>query len=53
MESCNCQSQKTVLIYACSGAADVGELSDKVARKLRSLDAGKMFCLGATNTTLL
>lgn len=29
---------KTKLIYACSGAADVGEIADQVARKLRSED---------------
>jgi uncharacterized metal-binding protein len=33
------------LIFACSGAADVGEISDLVARKLTADDAGKMFCL--------
>jgi len=33
------------LIFACSGAADVGELSDRAARKLMRDGAGKMFCL--------
>jgi uncharacterized metal-binding protein len=33
------------LIFACSGAADVGEISDKAARKLTEDGAGKMFCL--------
>lgn len=33
------------LIYSCSGAADVGEIADRVARKLRSEGAGKMTCL--------
>ena len=33
------------LIFSCSGAADVGELSDKVARGLTKEGAGKMFCL--------
>ena len=33
------------LIFACSGAADVGEISDIAARKLTSEGAGKMFCL--------
>lgn len=33
------------LIFACSGAADVGEISDRVARKLTKDGAGKMFCL--------
>ena len=33
------------LIFACSGAADVGEVSDLAARKLASGGTGKMFCL--------
>ena len=33
------------LIFACSGAADVGGLSDQAARKLTSEGAGKMYCL--------
>ena len=33
------------LIFACSGAADVGAISDKAARQLTSEGAGKMFCL--------
>ncbi len=39
-----CSSAST-LIFACSGAADVGEISDKVARQLAADGAGKMFCL--------
>jgi uncharacterized metal-binding protein len=33
------------LIFACSGAADVGQISDLAARKLTADGAGKMFCL--------
>ncbi len=33
------------LIFACSGAADVGEISDRAARKLTKEGKGKMFCL--------
>ncbi len=33
------------LVFACSGAADVGEISDKVARKLMKEGHGGMFCL--------
>ena len=33
------------LIFACSGAADVGQASDLAARKLTADGAGKMFCL--------
>ena len=33
------------LIFACSGAADVGQISDLAARKLTADGAGRMFCL--------
>jgi len=33
------------LIFPCSGAADVGEISDKAARGLTAQGHGKMFCL--------
>ena len=33
------------LIFACSGAADVGAISDRAARKLTADGAGKMYCL--------
>lgn len=35
----------TNLIFACSGAADVGEISDRAAREMSKDGAGKMFCL--------
>ncbi len=35
----------STLIFACSGAADVGALSDRTARYLTSEGIGKMFCL--------
>jgi len=35
----------TRLIFACSGGADVGEISDRVARKLTRDGVGTMFCL--------
>lgn len=35
----------STLIFACSGAADVGEISDKAARQLTAKGWGKMFCL--------
>jgi uncharacterized metal-binding protein len=34
-----------MLIFACSGAADVGEIADRAARKLTKDGIGKMFCL--------
>ncbi len=33
------------LIFACSGAADVGAIADGAARKLTADGAGKMYCL--------
>lgn len=32
------------LIFACSGAADVGAIADQAARKLTKEGAGRMFC---------
>ena len=44
--SCKCQcSGAPKLIFACSGAADVGAVSDQAARKLTRDKIGKMFCL--------
>lgn len=33
------------LIFACSGAADVGEISDRAVRKMSKDGLGKMFCM--------
>jgi len=33
------------LIFACSGAADVGEIADRAARKMSKDGIGTMFCL--------
>ena len=43
-ESCGC-SAAAKLIFACSGAADVGAIADQTARKLTKDGKGKMFCL--------
>ena len=32
------------LVFACSGAADVGAVADQAARKLAKAGKGKMFC---------
>ena len=42
-EVCAC-SAAPKLIFACSGAADVGEISDRAARKMMREGGGKMFC---------
>jgi uncharacterized metal-binding protein len=44
-EKSNVCSGGPVLIFACSGAADVGEISDRAARKLTKECLGAMFCL--------
>jgi uncharacterized metal-binding protein len=41
--NCNCCGG-TKLIFACSGAADVGAVADQAARKLSAEGKGKMFC---------
>lgn len=42
--SCKCDGGAK-LIFACSGAADVGAVADQAARKLTRDGSGKMFCL--------
>ena len=41
----DCCTTAPKLIFACSGAADVGAVSDQAARKLTRDGIGKMFCL--------
>lgn len=41
----NVCSAAPTLVFACSGAADVGDISDRAARKLTRDGAGKMYCL--------
>ena len=36
---------QTRLIFACSGAADVGEIADLAARRLMEDGLGRMYCL--------
>jgi len=36
---------KTVLLYACSGGANVAEVADRAARALMAEGRGSMFCL--------
>ena len=44
-ESCRYDGDDVRLIFACSGGADVGHLSDQAARLLMKEGVGKMFCL--------
>jgi uncharacterized metal-binding protein len=38
-------SAASTLLFPCSGAADVGEISDRAARAMTKAGSGKMFCL--------
>ncbi|MBU2511232.1 putative zinc-binding protein [bacterium] len=51
MSEC-CGNEKTVLLYACSGASDVGNVSDRVARGLSRDGFGKMTCVAAIGAGL-
>ncbi|MDD5195267.1 MAG: putative zinc-binding protein [Candidatus Omnitrophica bacterium] len=44
MGNCMC-NEAGVLIFPCSGGSDVGELSDKVARKMAKCGQARMICL--------
>lgn len=42
---CGGGGDKIVLLYACSGGANVAEISDRTARELMFSGCGTMFCL--------
>ena len=42
---CGSDKKRTVLLYACSGGANVAEIADKAARELMFSGCGTMFCL--------
>jgi len=44
-ECCGGSAKKTVLLYACSGGANVAEIADRAARELMFSGCGSMFCL--------
>jgi uncharacterized metal-binding protein len=48
----DCCKAGTKLIYACSGAADVGEIADRVVRRLRREGFTKMTCLAGIGAGL-
>jgi len=50
-ESC-CGSSRNVLLYPCSGAANVAEISDQAARELMFAGDGKMFCLAGLGANI-
>lgn len=45
MSNSCCDDDRSVLIYACSGGANVAEVSDLAARELMAKGEGTMFCL--------
>jgi len=47
-----CCGGGTKLIYSCSGAADVGEIADRVTRKLRADGSARMTCLAGISAGL-
>jgi uncharacterized metal-binding protein len=47
-----CCGEKNRVIYACSGASNVGEISDHIARHLRDENYGKMSCLSGIGADL-
>jgi uncharacterized metal-binding protein len=51
MSEC-CSGGKTRILYACSGASDVGQIADKTARKLSKDGYGNMTCLAAIGAHL-
>ena len=45
-KNCACACKGGIkLIFPCSGAADVGDISDRAARHMAARGHGKMFCL--------
>lgn len=48
--TCNCGG--TTLVYSCSGASDVGEIADRVSRKLRNEGFVKLTCLAGVGAGL-
>ena len=53
--SCSCggkENEKPRLLYACSGAADVGQIADLTARQLAKEKFGAMSCLSGIGAGL-
>lgn len=44
-KNCSCKDDAVKTVFACSGAADLGEVSDRVARKLHREGVRQMKCL--------
>ena len=46
------ESKKVVLLYACSGGANVAEVADRAARELMFAGQGTMFCLAGLGANI-
>ncbi len=44
--------EKVKLIFACSGAADVGGIADLAARTLHAEGSGKIYCLAGVGVEM-
>ncbi len=44
-KTCSCKNNATKTVFACSGAADLGEVSDLVARQMQHNGIRQMKCL--------
>jgi len=51
MTGCACGGNN-VYIFSCSGAADVGALSDRIARKLSRDGKARMYCMAAVGANI-
>ncbi len=51
-DNCCNNNNGVKLLYACSGSADVGELADRAARKLRNDGFGRMTCITGVGASL-
>lgn len=45
MSECCCGTSKMSLVFSCSGSADVGELADRVGRRMKKDGSGQLVCL--------
>ena len=50
MSGCACGGN--MYVFSCSGAADVGALSDRIARKLSKDGKKKMYCIAAVGANI-
>ena len=51
-ECCGGECKQNVLIYACSGGANVAEIADRAARELMFEGCGRMFCLAGLGANI-